>query len=110
MPRMLRRARALAIAVSVAWIAWLLAVAFQPLRLNWGDPWSDANVLTTLEYSAKYGFWKTSFTDVLDIGPLTAESYRYTHSPPLAEIFYGCVRKVVAGKAEIGVYRLFAIA
>lgn len=101
--------RAVAVFVGCAVMVWLLQAAFEPLRLNWGDPWSDANVLTTLEYSAKYGFWKTSFTDVLDIGPLTAESYRYTHYPPLAEIFYGLVRKV-AGKADIGVYRVFAIA
>jgi hypothetical protein len=103
------RAERAALVVALASIVWLLWGAPEPLRLNWGDPWSDANVLTTLEYSAKYGFWKTSFTDVLDIGPLTAESYRYTHYPPLTEIFYGLVRKVV-GKADIGVYRLFAIA
>jgi len=102
-------ARALALFVASVAAALLLGAALQPLRLNWGDPWSDANVLTTLEYSAKYGFWKTSFTDVLDIGPLTSESYRYTHYPPLTEIFYGFVRKVV-GKADVGVYRLFAIA
>lgn len=101
-------ARAIGLSAALGSIVWLLLGAFQPLRLNWGDPWSDANVLTTLEYSAKYGFWRTSFTDVLDIGPLSAESYRYTHYPPLAEITYGLVRKV-AGKADIGLYRVFAI-
>ncbi len=89
-------------------LVWLYHAAFEPLRLNWGDPWSDANVLTAIEYSAKYGFLKTSFTDVLDVGPLTAESYRYTHYPPFSEILYGLVRRVV-GKADIGIYRLCAI-
>ncbi len=87
----------------------LLALASGLLGLNWGDPWSDSNVLTAMNYSYEYGFWKTSFTDVLDVGPLTAESYRYTHYPPLAEIFYGCVHKIV-GHVPIGVYRLFGIA
>lgn len=89
---------------------YLLVSALEPLRLNWGDPWSDANVLTALNYSSKYGFIKTSFTDVLDIGPLTHESYRYTHYPPFAEILYGCVRKLAGGKPlDISVYRFFAI-
>jgi hypothetical protein len=91
--------------------AYLLASAWEPLRLNWGDPWSDANVLTALNFSSKYGFITTSFTDVLDVGPLTNESYRYTHYPPFAEIFYGTVRKVFGGgePLDITVYRLFAI-
>lgn len=99
----------LALASGVVALGCLVARAFEPLRLNWGDPWSDSNVLTALNYSYEYGFLKTSFTDVLDVGPLTDESYRYTHYPPLAEIFYGCVHKVV-GHVPIGVYRLFGIA
>ncbi len=98
-----------AFSVAVLTLGYWFARAFEPLRLNWGDPWSDANVLTTLNYSYRDGFLKTSFTDVLDVGPLTEESYRYTHYPPLAEIFYGTVHKVV-GEVDIGVYRLFAIA
>lgn len=100
----------LLVAVAVVF-AYLLVSAREPLRLNWGDPWSDANVLTALNYSSKYGFLATSFTDILDIGPLTKDSYRYTHYPPFAEIFYGCVRKIAGGEAlDITVYRLFAIA
>lgn len=94
--------------VGLVTVVYWIARAFEPLRLDWGDPWSDANVLTTLNYSYRDGFLRTSFTDVLDVGPLTAESYRYTHYPPLAEIFYGAVHKVV-GDADIGAYRLFAI-
>ncbi len=105
-----RSLRALFWSVLVAVFGYLLISAFEPLRLNWGDPWSDANVLTALNYSSKYGFWKTSFTDVLDVGPLTSESYHYTHYPPFAEIFYGTIRKIAGGKPlDITVYRLFAI-
>ena len=90
--------------------AYLLISAREPLRLNWGDPWSDANVLTALNYSSKYGFLATSFTDILDVGPLTSDSYRYTHYPPFAEIFYGTVRKLAGGEPlDISVYRFFAI-
>lgn len=88
---------------------FLLLHSQEPLRLNVGDPWSDANVLTTLPYVEQYGFRETSFTDVMDVGPLTHESYRYTHYPPLAEIFYGAVHAYL-GVDSIGTMRLFAIA
>ena len=87
---------------------YLLVHAREPLRLNIGDPWSDANVLSSIKYVKTYGFLATSFTDVLDVGPLTADSYRYTHYPPLAEIFYGAVHKYL-GVSDIGTFRLFGL-
>jgi hypothetical protein len=56
----------------------------------------------------QYGFLATSFTDILDVGPLTEQSYRYTHYPPLSEIIYGTLGKYLHISA-IGTYRLFAI-
>lgn len=106
-----RRQRTILVVVLLVVFGYLLISAREPLRLNWGDPWSDANVLTALNYSAKYGFIKTSFTDILDVGPLTADSYRYTHYPPFTEILYGCVRKLAGGQPlDITVYRIFGIA
>ncbi|HWU87820.1 MAG TPA: glycosyltransferase family 39 protein [Kofleriaceae bacterium] len=87
---------------------YLLAHAREPLRLNIGDPWSEANVLTSIKYVKQYGFLETSFTDILDVGPLTADSYRYVHYPPLAEITYGAIGKFL-GVSDIATFRLFAI-
>ena len=89
--------------------AYLLLHAREPLRLNVGDPWSDANVLSSVTYVKQYGFLETSFTDVLDVGPLTVDSYRYTHYPPFSEIIYGAIGKYL-GVSDIGTFRLFALA
>lgn len=98
------------------WLLGLIAITFgylllhahEPLRLSIGDPWSDANVLSSINYVKQYGFLRTSFTDILDIGPLTADSYRYIHYPPLAEITYGAIAKYL-GISDIGTLRVFAI-
>lgn len=95
-----------AIAIAFAYLLWH---AREPLRLNIGDPWSDANVLTSINYVKSDGFLATSFTDILDVGPLNPDSYRYIHYPPLAEIFYGAVGKYL-GVSDIGTFRLFALA
>jgi hypothetical protein len=86
----------------------LLVHAREPIRFNIGDPWSEANVLSSIKYVNQYGFLETSFTDILDVGPLTADSYRYIHYPPLAEITYGAISKYL-GVRDIGTFRLFAI-
>jgi hypothetical protein len=100
--------RNMALAVIAMSHLFLLANSQDPLRLNVGDPWSEANVLTSLPYVKHYGFLETSFTDILDVGPLTEESYRYIHYPPLSEIFYGAVHKYL-GFDSIGELRPFAI-
>ena len=105
-PRSLKLAALLVIALS---FGYLLKHSQEPLRLNIGDPWSDANVLSSLPYVRDYGFLETSFTDILDVGPLTQESYRYTHYPPLAEILYGTLHGYL-GVDSIGTMRLFSIA
>ncbi len=100
--------RNMALAVIAMSHLFLLANSQDPLRLNVGDPWSEANVLTSLPYVKHYGFLETSVTDILDVGPLTEESYRYIHYPPLSEIFYGAVHKYL-GFDSIGELRPFAI-
>lgn len=94
--------------IAIAFV-YLVFHAREPLRLNIGDPWSDANVLTSINYVRDYGFLATSFTDILDVGPLTEDSYRYIHYPPGSEIFYGAVAKYL-GVSDIGTFRLFALA
>jgi hypothetical protein len=94
------------IAIAFAYLLWH---AREPLRLNIGDPWSDANVLSSINYVKHYGFLTTSFSDVLDVGPLTADSYRYIHYPPFAEIIYGAIGKYL-GVSDIGTFRLFGLA
>jgi hypothetical protein len=94
--------------IAIAFL-YLLVHAHEPLRLNIGDPWSDANVMSAMSYVKSDGFLKTSFTDILDVGPLSADSYHYVHYPPLAEIFYGAVGKFL-GISDIGTLRFFALA
>jgi hypothetical protein len=106
---MSRSLRVLLLGSTAIAFLYLLVHAREPLRLNIGDPWSDANVLTSIKYVKQYGFLETSFTDILDVGPLTADSYRYIHYPPLAEIFYGATGKYL-GVDDIGTFRLFALA
>jgi hypothetical protein len=105
MPRSLR---GLLLGSMVLAFVYLLVHAREPLRLNIGDPWSDANVLSSINYVKSDGFLATSFTDILDVGPLTEDSYRYIHYPPLAEIFYGAVGKFL-GASDIGTFRLFGL-
>ncbi len=93
--------------IAIAFL-YLIVHAREPLRLNVGDPWSDANVLSSIKYVKEYGFLETSFTDILDVGPLTEDSYRYIHYPPFSEIIYGAIGKYL-GVSDIGTYRLFAL-
>lgn len=108
-PDMSRPLRFLLLGSMAIALGYLLVHAREPLRLNIGDPWSDANVLTSINYVKSHGFLATSFTDILDVGPLTADSYRYIHYPPLSEIFYGAVGKYL-GVSDIGTFRLFGLA
>lgn len=86
----------------------LLLTAAQPLRLNWGDPWSDLDILNAGRFFARHGFVATRFTPIIDVEPLTAESYRYVHYPPLAEIVNGAVQAL--GTDSLFLFRLMAIA
>ncbi len=90
-------------------VAYLIASAPQPLRLNWGDPWSDLNVLTSGRFFARDGFARLAFTPVIDVGPLTDESLRYTHYPPLPDILNG-FEQTIFGAADISVFRIVALA
>ena len=106
MPRHVRALLLGCIAISFAYLLWH---SRESIRFNIGDPWSEANVLTSIKYVKQYGFLETSFTDVLDVGPLTEDSYRYIHYPPLSEITYAAIGKYL-GADDIATYRLFAIA
>lgn len=105
---MSRSLRALLLGSILIAYAYLFWHAREPLRLNIGDPWSDANVLSSINYVKSDGFLATSFTDILDVGPLTADSYRYIHYPPFAEIIYGAIGKYL-GVSDIGTFRLFGL-
>lgn len=87
--------------------AFLFATRTEGFRANWGDPWSDGNALTSGRYFAKDGFAATGMTPVLDVGPLTPDSLRYTHYPPLPDLVNGVQQRVV-GSMSIGGFRLLA--
>lgn len=99
----------------VGWIVVALSAAYlvltigEPLRMNWGDPWTDCNALITGHFFDKYGFVKLAFTPIIDIEPLTRDSLRYTHYPPLPDIING-VQQRIHGAADLPVFRAPAIA
>ncbi len=95
MPRFLRIYLLGCIAIS---FAYLVLHAREPLRLNVGDPWSDANVMSSVEYVKQHGFTP----------PQISETYSPTHDPPLAMVIYGKLGKL--GVSDIGTFRLIALA
>jgi hypothetical protein len=88
--------------------AFLVATIGQPLRINWGDPWTDCNALITGRFFSKYGFVNTAFTPIIDVEPLKPDSLRYTHYPPLPDIMNG-LQQDLHGDADISVFRAPAI-
>jgi hypothetical protein len=97
----------------LALVGWLWAAIYlfstrtQPLRLNWGDPWSDSHVQQHGRYFAEYGFIHNAFIAVTDVGPLRPDSLKYTHYPPLPDIINGLEQRIL-GPSDISTYRFFA--
>jgi hypothetical protein len=101
MPRLLRFYLLGCIAFA---FAYLVLHAREPLRLNVGDPWADANLVSSVEHIKQYGF----IADAMDFDPVIAGAYRPTHWPPLAEMVYGAMAKL--GVSDVAGFRLFALA
>ena len=95
MPRFLRIYLLGCIAIS---FAYLVLHAREPLRLNVGDPWADANVMSSVEYLLQHGFTP----------PQISETYNPPHDPPRAIILYVELGKL--GVRDIGTLRMIALA
>jgi hypothetical protein len=100
MPRLLRIYLVGCIAVAYVYLVWH---AREPLRLNVGDPWSDASMVSSVESIRQYGFR----TDPVNLDPLVSPAYRPTHLPPLPEIVYGALGKL--GISDIAAFRFVAL-
>ncbi len=87
---------------------FLLATRGDPVRLNWGDPWSDGNAMTSGRYFADEGFVRAAMTPVLDVGPLGPTSLRYTHYPPLPDLVNGA-QQALFGFDSIAQFRWLAV-
>lgn len=81
---MLRLLRYYALGCVALAMAYLAVHALEPLRLNIGDPWGDANVISAITAGS----------------PI--------HFPPLPEALYQAIRRL--GIEDIAGFRLFAIA
>lgn len=108
LPTRERGLRAGFVACLVVVAAYLVISAFEPFRTNWGDPWSDGNAMTAGRYFATEGFIETAFTPILDVGPIDADSLRYTHYPPLPDLVAGAVQTLI-GPDHLTVHRLLAL-
>lgn len=96
MPRSLRGFLLGCIAIAFAYV---LLHAREPLRLNVGDPSSDASVLATIKHVQQDGFFE----------PPAPGAGRTFHAPPLAELGYSAVGRYL-GVGDIATLRLFALA
>lgn len=73
---------------------YLVIHTSEPLRLNVGDPWTDASVVTSIKHIERHGF--------------TADAFRASRNPPLPEVLYGSVGKLV-GAHQLTIFRLLAL-
>ena len=96
-------------AITVAAVIYLLATIGDPLRLNWGDPWSDCNVQLSGRSFARDGFVANSFVPTIDLEPRPATPLRYTHYPPGPDLVNG-LEQTLLGPSDITVYRVPALA
>lgn len=103
------RARLVCVAGAAAAVVFLVTTIGEPLRTNWGDPWSDANVQTSGKFFARDGFVRLAFTPTIDIDPLGPQPLRYTHYPPLPDLVNG-FQQWLFGPRDISFYRVFALA
>jgi hypothetical protein len=90
---------------------YLIVHAFEPARLNWGDPVSDFNVMTSGRNFARYGFRSLHFTPLLiDQSVMTPRDSGmiYTHYPQLPDLANGVLR-VVFRIDSLAVFRLCAL-
>lgn len=93
-------------------LLYTLVHAFDPPRLNWGDSYSDYNVMTAGRNFQKYGFVRLRFTPVLlDADLVTAADRRliYTHYPQLPDVMNG-VYRTAFGLSTLSQFRLVALA
>ena len=86
---------------------FLFGTRTQPLRTNWGDPWSDVNIQASGRYFAENGFLRLKFTPICDVGPLKADSLHYTHYPPLPD-FINAIQQRLFGPVDISTFRIVA--
>jgi hypothetical protein len=84
---------------------YLLVHAREPLRLNMGDPWTDASVMVAVDYAQHRGFGAEPV--VVPNGAF--EAFHPTHAPPFADIVYEAVG-VAFGIDDIAALRLIALA
>lgn len=85
--------------------------AFDPPRLNWGDPGSDFNVMTAGRNFQHYGFLKLHLTPyLLDPAAMTASDSAliYTHYPQLPDLANG-IERTVFGLTTLAQFRLVSL-
>lgn len=99
MPRLLRYYALGCVALAMAYLAVHVP---EPLRLNHGDPWGDANVVASVEHVQQYGF-----ADSVEADPLRTDTFHPIHFPPIPELFYCVVGSF--GVRDIAVFRALAL-
>jgi hypothetical protein len=86
--------------------------AFDPPRLNWGDPNTDYNAMVAGRNFERHGFLSLRLTPhLLDRSVMTSGDSRmiYTHYPQLPDLLNGAMRALF-GMTELVPFRLVALA
>lgn len=101
----------LGVLCAVAVFVYCAIHAFDPPRLNWGDPESDYGVLSAGRNFQHYGFLKLHLTPyLLDPAVMTTadRALVYTHYPQLPDLMNG-VERTVFGFSELAQFRLVSL-
>src|SRR5688572_15131187 len=101
MPRTLRFYLLACVGIS---FLYLIVHVREPLRLNVGDPWTDASVMVAVKYVQHHGF----SADPMVVQDPDFEPFHPTHAPPFAEIFYEAVG-MAFGIEDIAALRWIAL-
>jgi hypothetical protein len=93
-------------------LVYCVVRAFDPPRLNWGDPNTDYNVMIAGRNFATHGFLNLRLTpNLLDRSVMTSadSDMVYTHYPQLADVMNGALRTVF-GMTDFVQFRFVALA
>lgn len=103
-----RSVRALLLGSIALALLYLVVHVREPLRLNVGDAWADADVLAAVAGDPSGGNPAAAGDDLREVGPPTATGYRYVVGRPLVVIVDRAIGRL--GIRGLGALRLVGLA
>ena len=103
-----RSVRALLLGSIALVLLYLVVHVREPLRLNVGDAWADADVFAAVTGDPSGGNRAAAGDDLREVGPPTATGYRYVVGRPLVVIVDRALGRL--GIGGLGALRLVGLA